>query len=93
MSGRVMACLVAGAMLLARAHPVGACVCYESNGLAADFHDAAAVFAGKVVALEVTEVKVDGQVDENMVATLKVERHWKGPKDALPAYILAVPRR
>jgi hypothetical protein len=63
--------------------PAGACVCYESAGLEADYREAVAVFAGQIVALEVAEAKSGDHVNEDMVATLKVTRRWKGPKDAL----------
>ena len=69
-------------VLLAPASPTGACVCYESAGLEADYREAAAVFAGKVVGLEVVTTTIAGHLDEEMVATLRVERHWKGPKSA-----------
>ena len=65
---------------LRSAHP---CVCYESEGLAADFGEAKAVVAGKIVALEIATVTVGGTSSEDMVATVRVERRWKGPKDAL----------
>lgn len=71
------------AALLAAASPVDACVCYESAGLEADFREAAAVFAGKVVAVEIATVTVADRQEEVMVATIKVARRWKGPKDEL----------
>jgi hypothetical protein len=70
-------------LLVARPVPAAACVCSESRGLEADYLEAAAVFAGKVVALEIAEVKVGDQVNEDMVATLRVERLWRGRKDTL----------
>jgi hypothetical protein len=57
-----------------------ACVCDESRGLEADYREAEAVFAGRIVALQVAPAKVGGNSDEHMVATLVVERRWKGPK-------------
>jgi hypothetical protein len=65
---------------LRSAHP---CVCYESEGLAADFAEAKSVVAGKIIALEIATVTVEGHSSEDMVATVRVERHWKGPKDTL----------
>jgi hypothetical protein len=59
-----------------------ACVCVESKGLAADYREARAVFAGTVVALEIVRKQVEGHVLEDMVATFKVGRRWKGPKKA-----------
>lgn len=81
--GRATAYVILSALLVARPVPAGACVCYESEGLTADFREAAAVFAGRVVALEIAEVKVGDHLEEEMVATLKVERRWKGPGSAL----------
>ena len=78
---RRIVCLTLSAMLLA-AGQAGACVCYESSGLEADFREAAAVFAGRVVALQTATTKSAGKVEEEMVATLSVERRWKGPKNA-----------
>jgi hypothetical protein len=69
-------------LLLTPATRSDACVCYESSGLAADYREAGAVFAGKVVALHVASVKIAGHVEEEMVATLGVERRWKGPRTA-----------
>jgi hypothetical protein len=59
-----------------------ACVCYESEGLAADFREASAVFAGRVVALEIVTRKIDGRAEEETVATLEVLRRWKGSSDS-----------
>jgi hypothetical protein len=59
--------------------PAQACVCDESPGLEADYREAAAVFAGRVVALHVVAAKSGGNSGEQMVATLVVERRWKGP--------------
>jgi hypothetical protein len=70
------------ALLLAPGPTAQACVCSESSGLEADYREAEAVFAGKVVALQIATVEIAGQVDEQMVATLRVERRWKGPRGA-----------
>ena len=59
-----------------------ACVCFESEGLRADFGEARAVFAGRVVALQVVSNRA-GDPMGDMVATLELKRHWKGPKKKL----------
>lgn len=76
-----IACLTLSAVLLASTRPAAACVCYESAGLQADYREATAVFAGQVVALQIVSTRVAGTVEEQTVATLRVERRWKGPKD------------
>ncbi len=70
------------ALLVPGAPVVDACVCFESRDLAADYSEAEAVFAGRVVALHVATIKTGGYADEVMVATFAVERRWKGPKGA-----------
>jgi hypothetical protein len=68
------------ALLLSPASRAEACVCNDSGDLAADYREAAAVFAGRVVAFEVVTSKIAGREEEEMVATLEVERRWNGPK-------------
>ena len=73
---------IAGALLVALtclARDAGACICTESAGLAADFGEASAVFAGEIVALELVEKTVEDTVVQDMVATFRVVRRWKGP--------------
>ena len=79
MTTRRIVWLLLFAVPLAPAAPAPACVCYESHGLKADFADAAAVFAGQVVALQIAPDAAGG---EQTIATFRVERRWKGPKDA-----------
>jgi hypothetical protein len=77
---RVVCCglaLLAGASV--RAH---ACVCVKSEGFEADFRGASAVFAGRVVALEIAQHPSSEGPVEYMVATLRVEHRWKGPKNS-----------
>ncbi len=57
-----------------------ACVCPDSGGMESDFDISDAVFAGRVIALEIIHPvgSVAAADDEWMVATLVVERRWKG---------------
>lgn len=73
----LLCCFVA--MAAAVPSHVNACVCEQSQGLAADVRAAEAVFAGTVVALDVVRDQVGAHNSEDMVATFKVKRRWKGP--------------
>jgi hypothetical protein len=59
-----------------------ACVCYESEGLAAEYEKARAVFAGRVIALHAVGLNSTLGAGD-MVATIEVRRRWKGPKEKL----------
>jgi len=59
---------------------VSACVCTESGDISAQYGQAAAVFVGRVVALEVAPNPARASGEDDMVATLRVERRWKGPR-------------
>jgi hypothetical protein len=57
-----------------------ACVCVDGGPLAEQYRSADAVFIGRIIALEIETVRVEGQEIHHMVATFRVERRWKGPK-------------
>ncbi len=56
------------------------CVCPESGDVSAAYRQAAAVFVGRVVTLEVAPNPAREPGEDDMVATLRVERLWKGPR-------------
>jgi hypothetical protein len=57
---------------------LSACVCAETGSLAEELQASAAVFVGRVLALTIDTVTVEGMAIERTRATLKVEQHWKG---------------
>jgi hypothetical protein len=79
-TNRAMVVLPFLAHIMVPGTPAQACVCGESSGLEADYREAEAVFAGRIVALQVAAAKAGDNTDEHMVATVVVERRWKGPK-------------
>jgi hypothetical protein len=56
------------------------CVCPESGDISAAYRQAAAVFVGRVISLEVAPSAAREPGEDDMVATLQVERRWKGPR-------------
>lgn len=78
----MLAAMGGAALLLVPAAPLGACVCLEPRGLLEAYHEARAVFAGRVIALHVVGRRDADRLDDEMVATFAVERRWKGPMTA-----------
>ena len=71
---RAAACMVA---VLAVARVASPCVCAELGPFEKQVRDASAVFLGRVVRLELTASAAGG---DDMIATIRVERRWKGPR-------------
>jgi hypothetical protein len=70
---------IVGSIVVAGASPSDACICVKSEGLEADFREAGAVFAGRVIALEIHTHPGDDERTEYTVAIFAVERRWRGP--------------
>ncbi len=60
-----------------------ACGCEDLGSVADQLGKARAVFLGRIVRLELAIPSVVGRDNEDMVATFKVERRWKGPAKSM----------
>jgi hypothetical protein len=59
-----------------------ACICSETGSVADELQASQAVFFGRIIALTIDTLTVDGTPFERMRATFKVERGWKGAKES-----------
>jgi hypothetical protein len=70
--------LVAVGLLLAVPSSLPACVCTETGGIGDELRASTAVFLGRIIALNIDTVVVEGTSVERMRATFRVDRQWKG---------------